>query len=195
VAQINLLKQSSTGGDISKNIPKFLIWVFLVILALLLCYYGWLFSESKSMDNKIAAAETKINNDNQTMAAPSSGKDELLTRQQQLQILSGLISGHVYWSQIFKPLADATLKNASYSSLAVGAGQDLTLSVTVPTLEDLDKYMQIFNLPEFNQNFSNVDIGGFSKVQGKNTTSIQFQVKMQYDPKIIQYQAPSNNGG
>ncbi len=192
MAQINLLKQNTTGGDIGKNVPKILVWVLLIVLVLLLGFYGWLFFSSKSIDSKIAAAQIQINNDNQAALAPK-GRDELLTRQQQLQSLSALIASHVYWSQLFKPLAAATLKNASYSSLTVGTGKDLTLNVTVPTLEDMDKYMQIFNLPEFNQNFSNVRIGGFSKVQGKNSTSIGFQVKMQYDPKIIQYQPPSNN--
>jgi len=192
LAEINLLKQSSTGGDFKKNIPKFLIWVFLAALILLFAYYGLLFFESKGIDTKMAAVEIQMNNDNQAALSPK-GKDELLTRQQQLQSLSGLIGSHIYWSQLFKPLADATLKNASYSSLTTGVGNDLILSVTVPTLEDLDKYMQIFNLPEFDQNFSNVRIGGFSKAQGKNSTYVRFEVKMQYDPKIIQYKAPSNN--
>jgi hypothetical protein len=194
MAQINLLKQSSTGGDLEKNVPKFLIWVFLVVLVLLLSYYGWLFFESKSIDNKIAAAQTQIQSDSQTALA-DKGRGELLTRQQQLQSLSGLIAAHIYWSQLFKPLADATLKNASYSSLTVGTDNDLTLSVTVPTLQDMDKFMQVFNLPEFDQNFSDIRIGGFTKSQDKNSTSIKFEVKMQYNPKIIQYQSPSNNAG
>lgn len=166
----------------------------MAVLVSLLAYYGWLFFESKSIDSKKAAAETQINNDNQTAAA-SKGRGELLTRQQQLQSLNGLITSHIYWSQLFKPLAEATLKNASYSSLTVGTNNSLTLNVTVPSLEDLDKYMQIFNLPEFAQNFSNVRIGGFTKVQNKNSTSIQFEVQLQYDSKIIKYQPQGNNAG
>lgn len=194
MAQINLLKQSSTGGGLNKDISKILIWVFLVILALLLAYYGWLFFESKNIDNKIGAAQIQINNDNQAALA-AKGRGELLTRQQQLRSLSGLIASHIYWSQLFKPLAAATLKNASYNSLTVSSGNNLTLSVTVPTLEDVDKYMQVFDLPQFYQNFSDVNIGGFSKFQDKNSTSIKFEVKMQYNPKIIQYQPPSDNAG
>jgi hypothetical protein len=194
VAQINLLKQSSTGGGFNKDIPKILIWIFLVILALLLAYYGWLFFESKNIDNKTEAAQIQLNNDSQAALA-AKGRGELLTRQQQLQSLSGLVASHLYWSQLFKPLADATLKNASYSSLTVSAGNGLTLSVTVPTLEDMDKYMQVFDLPQFYQNFSNVNFGGFSKSQDKNSTGVKFEVKMQYNPKIIQYQSPSGNAG
>lgn len=194
MAQINLLKQSSTGGGLNRNIPKFLIWVFLAILASLLGYYGWLFFDSKNIDKKTADAQAQINSDNQASIS-DKGRDELFTRQQQLEGLSGLVASHIYWSQFFKPLADVTLKNASYSSLTVGAGNDLTLSVTVPTLQDMDKYMQVFNLPEFNQNFSNVRISGFSKIQDKNSSSIRFDVKMQYNPKIIEYIFPSTNAG
>jgi hypothetical protein len=192
MAQINLLKQNSTGGDIGKNVPKYLIWFFLVILALLLTYYGWLFFQSKNIDNKTETAQTQINNDSKAALA-LKGRDELLTRQQQLESLSGLVNSHIYWSQLFKPLSEATLKNASYSSLTVGTDNDLTLSVAVPALEDADKYIQIFNLPEFYRNFSDVRTSGFSKIQDKNSTSIRFDVRMLYNPKIIQYQTPSNN--
>ncbi len=194
MAEINLLKQSSGGSNLKKNSSKFLIRGLLTVLVLLVAYYGWLFIESKSIDNKTVAAEAQINTDNQS-ALDAKGRDELLTRQQQLQTLSGLIGPHTYWSQLFKPLADATLKNANYSSLTVGKDNGLVLNVTVPTLEDLDKYMQIFNLPGFDQNFSDVRIGGFSKVQDKNSTSVKFEVQMQFDPKIIQYQPQSNNAG
>lgn len=194
MAEINLLKQSSAGSDLKKNSSKFLIRGLLIVLVLLVVYYGWLFIESKSIDNKMVAAEAQINTDNQS-ALGATGRDELLTRQQQLQTLSDLIGPHTYWSQLFKPLADATLKNATYSSLTVGKDNEVVLSVTVPTLEDLDKYMQIFNLSRFDQNFSDVRIGGFSKVQDKNSTSVKFEVQMQFDPKIIQYQTQSNNAG
>jgi hypothetical protein len=194
VAQINLLKQSKFGNDTGANIPKILVWLFLAILILVFAYYGWLFFQSKSIDGKVLAATTQTNNDSQA-ALDLKGRDELFTRQQQLQILSGLITAHVYWSQLFSPLADATLKNASYSSLTVGKDTDLNLNVTVPTLEDLYKYTQIFNLPQFNQNFSDVRIGGFTKVQNKNSASIKFDVRIKYNPKIIQHQTPSNNAG
>jgi hypothetical protein len=192
VAQINLLKQGTAGPSFNGNTPKVLIWFFLGVFLIVLGYYGWLFVESKSLDNKLTAAETQINNDSQA-ATTLSGRGELFTTQQQLQGLATLISSHVYWSQLFQPLADATLKDASYSSLNVDTTNGLTLSVTVPSLEDLDKYMQTFNLPVYNKNFSNLHIGGFSKVQSGNSSSIMFQVQMQFNPQLIQYQPPSNN--
>lgn len=189
MAQINLLKQNTAAsGNFKNNIPNILIRLFLAVLPLLFVYYGWLFIDSKSTDNKIAAAQTKINNDRATALA-AKNRSELLTRQLQLKSLGGLIGSHIYWSQLFQPLAASTLKLSSYSTLRVGSGDDLTLSATVPSLSDLDKYMQIFDLPQFNQNFSDVRIGGFSKAQDKNSTSIKFEVRMKYDPKIIEYKS------
>jgi hypothetical protein len=188
VAEINLLKQGTSKNDLSFNAPKILIWVFLAVLIVLLGYYAWLFVEAKNVDNEIAVAQIKITSDG-AEALAVNGRDEFLTRQLQLQGLDGLVAGHLYWSQLFQPLADATLKDASYSDLTVGSGADITLDVTVPTLTDLDKYMQIFNQDPFDTNFTNVRIGGFTKIQSsdKNSSSVKFQIKMQYNPKIIQY--------
>jgi hypothetical protein len=195
VAQINLLKQNvSVGSQLQKDIPKFLVRLFLIILVGIIGYYGWLFFQAKSLDSQIAETNVKINSEQQS-GLTEKNRNELMTRQQQLKSLNGLVASHSYWSQLFKPLADATLKNASYSNLQVSLDGGLSLSVAVPTLEDLDKYMQIFDLPQFNQNFSNVIIGGFTKVDSKNSTGVQFQAKMKFDPKLIQYKDPNNNAG
>ena len=186
MAQINLLKQSTQTHSFIDNTPKILARIFLVVLSLLIIYYLWLFFSSKSIDSQTAKATAKINADTQS-ALNMKNRDEVLTRQQQVKSLAGLISSHVYWSQLFPELARVTLKTASYSSLKVGLNNDLGLTVTVPSLADLDKYMQIFNLASFNQNFSEIRIGGFNKIQGVNSNSVQFQVLMKYSPGLIQY--------
>jgi hypothetical protein len=190
VAQINLLKQSAPSNNLWEIIPKILTRVFAVVLIGLILYYAWLFFRSKSLDNQIAATKVQINTDRQS-ALNSPQRDELLVRQTQLKDLSGLISSHVYFSQLLPVLAQDTLKTASYSSLKADASGNLTLAVTVPTLEDLDKYLQVFDLPEVNKNFSNVRIGGYTKVNIAGSTAISFQVNMQYNPSIIGYNASS----
>jgi hypothetical protein len=197
MAQINLLKQTSSsgkGGGLRDRTVKIFVRLFLIILLALVGYYGWLFFLSRSIDGKIAFAQTQIAEQTQ-QALNLTGRGELLTRQQQLQNLNSLVAAHVYWSQIFKPLADATLNTASYSSFQVGTGNDLILSATVPSLTDLDKYMQVFNLPQINRNFSNIRISGFTIAQGKNSSGVKFNVQMQYNPNLIQYHSPNSNGG
>lgn len=192
MAQINLLKQTSTPYNFKGSGPKILVRVIFVVLVALVIYYIWLFISSKSIDDKIQQTQSQIKSEQQK-ALGLEGRDELLVRQQQIQSLQGLIAAHPYWSQLFPELARVTLKTASYSSLKVGLGDDLTLSVTVPSLEDLDKYMQIFDLSQFNQNFSDIRISGFTKVQSASSNAIQFQVNMTYGPSLIQYNAAAGN--
>jgi hypothetical protein len=197
LAQINLLKQNNSSGADSgfkDGVVKIFVRLLLVVLVVLVVYDGWLFFQSKSIDGKISSVQTQIAGQTQ-QALDLTGRGELLTRQQQLKNLNTLVAAHVYWSQMFKPLADATLNTASYSNLQVGIGTNLILSAAVPSLTDLDKYMQVFNLPQFNQNFSDIRISGFTIAQGKNSSSVKFNVQMKYNPSLIQYHSSNSNGG
>ena len=189
MAQINLLKQANGAGNFGDKIPKILARVLFLFLALLAAYYIWLFLSFRNTENKIVQTRKKINSEKQAaLNMPERG--QLFTRQSQIKALEGLISQHVYWSQLLPKLAQVTLKTASYGALSSGADGTISMSVTVPTLADLDKYMQVFDLSQFNENFSDIRIGGFSKVQGKTSSFIQFQVKMKYNPAVINYQQP-----
>jgi len=191
VAQINLLKQTETRQELNANLPKIIVRVMLVVLVALVIWYGWLFIELKTAQGQITKAVNQTNSDTQT-ALTMKDRDQLLTRQQQLQSQKSLISGHTYWSQFFAQLAKVTLKTASYNNLQAAASGDLALSVTVPDLASMDKYMQVFDVPKFNEYFSNLQIDSFNKAQGKVFSTIKFSAKLNFDPKIIQYQAPTN---
>ena len=186
MAQINLLKQSTGPKDYKQITNKVLVWVFLAVFVGLIGYYGYLFFQSYQYSSQTTQIQAKITSDNAAaLAVP--GREELLTRQLQIKTLQSLIASHLYWSQIFAPLACVTLKKASYSSLKVGQGQDMILTTTVPDLNSLDEYEQVFNYPEFNKYFYNIDIEGFSKIQEQNSSAIQFVVDMQFDPSLAQY--------
>lgn len=185
--QINLLKQTGGGNKYQFLTPKILVWVFFVALILLAGYYGFIVYQGQQYQKDIADEQSKISAVVEE-ANKVSNRSELLIRQQQLQSLTGLIQNHVFWSQIFSALAHVTLNSANYTSLLVNsADKSLSLNATVPSLEDLDKYLQVFDQPAVAKNFNNVRIGGFTKIQSKNSTLIQFQVKMDFNPSIIQY--------
>jgi len=197
VAQINLLKQNSsnTSLDIGKNVPKILVRAALVILVALAGYYGWLYFKSKSIEGQTSALKIKMDNEVRT-GLGQADRNEVLTRQLQIKTLSGLIPAHLYWSQLFQPLADATLKNASYTNFETNANGTISLDVSVPSLEDLDKFLQVFNLADYNKNFSDVMLGGYTKADGKNgSKSYNFQVKLKFNPQLIQYKNTNSNAG
>lgn len=193
MAQINLLKQSGGSRKSWQSLPKILARLALALLIAVAAYYVWLAVSYGQTDKAIQTAQQKIQADQQS-ALDLSQRNEVLTRQLQLKNLNDLISQHVYFSQLLPALADATLKTASYTSLQVNSDNSLTLAARVPTLGDLDKYLQVFDLPEFYKNFSNLRIGGFSKSKDPQTngTSLTFEVKMDYSPKLIQYTNQSN---
>jgi hypothetical protein len=194
VAQINLLKQNTTNSfDFSRSIPKILVRLFLVVLLCLLGYYGWLYFQVKKIDSDTIALNAKMAGE-VSLALGTTDRNELLTRQLQIKTLSGLISSHLYWSQILKPLADATLQTATYTSIETLDDGTLSISGSVPSYEELEKYLQAFNLSDVYQNFSDVLLGGYVKNIGKtpDSSNVNFQVIIKYNPDLIQYK-PSNN--
>jgi len=196
VAQINLLKQTSvSSSNLGNTLPKILVWVFAGLVVAVLIYYAWLFIDANGINKKIKDAQDAMVKYN-TEIANVPRKDELYTRQLQLKNYNELVGKHVYWSQLFPALAKSTLKSATYSNLQLqDSGNTLSLSANVPTVADLDKYLQVFDIPEFNKNFSNVRVTGFNKSSDLNSTSIKFQLKMQYDPSLLQYDPSLNPNG
>src|SRR6185503_8986060 len=109
--QINLLKQTATKSPLPTG--KISAWVMLLVLVGSLGYYGFLFIQLKTANADITSLQSQISTDQQA-AATIPNKNELFTRQLQLKSLDGLISKHVYWSQVLPSLAQVTLKTASY---------------------------------------------------------------------------------
>jgi hypothetical protein len=196
VPQINLLKQntSTNGLQVLASTPKIIVRLLLVVFLAVLAYYGWLFVQSGNITKQSADLQIKMNseaNDAKNVAR----RDELLTRQLQIQDLQGVVASHLYWSKIFAELARVTLKTASYDTMQITGDGSVSLSAQVPSLLDLDKYLQVFDLPDFNKYFSNVRVSQFSQTQNPTTgaSGIMFQLKMDYDPSLISYTPASAN--
>ncbi len=190
MSQINLLKQKTNSSNWSQTGMKALVRVMAAGLLCLILYYGWLNYNSSKLTKDILTTQQKLKQEADD-ALTISQRDEVLTRQLQLKTLQGAIGSHVYWSQLLPELARVTLKTASYTSLKVGDDSTLMLNASVPSLSDLDKYLQVFDRPEFNKYFSNVRIGGYSKAQGAEGGSgrLTFEVVMNFDSSVLEYKA------
>lgn len=187
MAQINLLKQQKTIGRGSLSfLPGLFVKLLVLILAAVVAYYGWSIIKERQVKKETASLQKKVA-ENKAAAAQNPDRDELLTRQQQLLKLSTLLDNHVYWSQVMPELAKATLKTAHYNSLKVAGDNTLVLNVNVPNLSELDKFLQVFDLPEFSKNFSNIRVGAFHTSQNGDQTVINFEVKMAYNPALLKY--------
>ncbi len=155
--EINLLSTTKEQPKFSNAKASMSIKILSLLLLLTLAYFAYLWFAARQARADIATLNAKIA---QKQSDVFSRKDraELITRQGQLQNLNGLVKNHLYWSYLLPELARVTLKSSTYSTVTADSSGTLTMNVTAPTYEDLDKYLQIFNLPQFNQQFSDVKV-------------------------------------
>ncbi len=187
--QINLLQPKKKSPDelwraVSVWSVRFLIVVLLAVIA----YYVVLLLQLHGKNNNIATLQQQILAEQQDLAK-ITGKDELFTRQQQLQQLMTLVNSHGYWSGLLPALAKATLKSSNFISFQAMNDGTISMSVSVPAIEDLDKFLQVFDLPEFNQNFYDIKISSIGKSVVGTQLLTQFNVNMKYNTAILQPQA------
>ena len=187
MAQINLLKQQKKNSiDIWQIIASGSVKVLALVLVAVLAYYGYLFYQAHQKSAALVALQQQISAEQRDLSS-NPDQNELYTRQQQLQQLMTLVNSHPYWSNLLPALAKATLRSSNYLTLQAMNDGSLTLSVSVPTTEDLDKFLQVFDIPEFNKNFYDVKIGSIGKTQVGNELLTKFDVNMKYNPSLLQY--------
>jgi hypothetical protein len=121
----------------------------------------------------------------QSEALNNKDRNELVTRQEQLKNLDGLIKKHLYWSYLLPELARVTLKSAQYTEIEAKSDGKLNLAVTLPNYEEVEKFMQMFDLPEYNQQFSNVRILDINNVQTNTTLQTELRLELNFNPEYI----------
>lgn len=186
MAEINLLKQNKT--DFVKNFQALsaLVYALIVVIIGIFSYYGWLVYDFKKVEKQIVLTQEKITQQKQALSAIPK-RDEILTRQAQVKELDALINKHVYWSKIIPALAKITLKEAKYLSFQAGEDGSISLSVRVPNMVELDKFFQAFNISKLNKYFSDLKIGGITKLITKEGEFVSVDVKLFYNKDLLKY--------
>jgi hypothetical protein len=187
MAEINLLQpeQVSASTLIGRG-QYFVSRILMIILIVMLAGYAYLFVDLSRTNTNVAKTKSKIAQAQQE-ALNNKNRGELLTRQGQLKELDTLIKGHLYWSYLLPELARVTLKSAKYSNIEADATGKLNLTVSLNSYEELEKFLQIFDLPEYNEQFSNVKVISITKTQQEATGTIDTAVKLQltFNPAYI----------
>lgn len=184
MAQINLLKQRKIGQGLWGFLPVLIARILMLIALAVLLFYGWLFLKQQKLTKEINNVQQQIIN-GQKEAESFKEKDEAFTRQAQLKELEKLIANHTYFSKLLPELAKVTLKEATYTNIKSTIDGEISLSVIVPDLQALDKFIQIFDYPKFYENFGEVRLGAFQKIQQENAVAYKFDVRMKYNTKFI----------
>ncbi len=181
---INLLNNNSHSINFSRFGLSLLVKILTGILVLVGLYYGYLWISLRSNQKELVNLQTKTSQA-ETEAMSSKDRAELITRQGQLQNVDVLIKDHVYWSQILPELARVTVNSATYATINGDTKGMLNVTVSAPTFEELDKYLQVFNLPEYSTQFSDVRIVSLNKAQEGASVKNQMQLQLKFNPVFI----------
>ena len=182
MADINLLEQRTAFGQVKERGKRWLLRLVTLVFVLTLALYGYLFysewnSEKQIAENQsvIAKAQSELENNQQ--------RGELITRQAQVKNANQLLNDHLFWSGLLPELARVTLTQAQYSSVETSTTGDVFLTVTVPTYAEAEKFLQVFDLPEYNQQLSNVRILALGQVEKDNVlqTTMRLQLTLNQD--------------
>ena len=183
--EINLLHTDSATsesdyGVVARVVAKLLTFflALVVLIFILLFGYNWY------NNNQLGKVEAKIKAA-EAAALKNEDRNELVTRQEQLGHLEKLIDSHVYWSYLLPEMARVTLKSAKYTEIEAKSDGTLNLVVNLPNYEEIEKYMQIFDLPEYNKQFSNVKIISINTVGNEGALVTQLRLELTFDPQYI----------
>lgn len=183
--EINLLHNEpgaseSDYGVVASIVSRLLMFFLLIVLVTFVVVFVYNMLGNRKLDSVRAEIKSA-----QAEALENEDRNELVTRQEQLQHLEKLVDNHVYWSYLLPELARVTLKSAKYSEIEAKSDGTLNLLVNLPNYEEIEKYMQIFDLPEYNQQFSNVRIVSINSVQTEGAIVTQLRLQLAFNPQYI----------
>ena len=184
MAEINLLKTPGSDHSIWENASGWVVKILVVLALGVIGYYGYLFLKVKSTEKQIVEVTDSIVR-SKTEALNMPGREEFMVRQAQAKEFTALSGSHVYFSKFLPALAKVTYKSAYYNNVNLTVQGKITMQVVVPTLAEVDKFLQVFDDPEISKNFFNVRLGGFTQVQDQTGPAYLFTIQMDYNPGIL----------
>ena len=182
MADINLLQTQTTISTVRDQGKRWLFRLAVLILVVVVGAYIILLLSNWRTESKLSTAQAQIKKVQDSLNN-NKKRSELITRQAQISHIDKLLNNHLYWSEFLPELARVTLTQAQYSIIEVDKEGHLNLTVTVPSYADAEKYLQVFDLPEYNQKFSNVKVMSLSKIQQDELikTTMRLQLTLNSD--------------
>jgi hypothetical protein len=184
MADINLLSTTTQTSNTAEHSASLAVKILGGILILLLLFYGYTWLQMRRTQSALASVQTQMNRA-QSEAINMKDRGQLITRQGQVQALDTLIKNHLYWSYLLPELARVTLRSASYSTIGADANGVLSLTVNLPSYAEADKYLQVFDLPQYSQQFSDVKVLSITKAQVGSTAQTQLKLQLKFNPEFI----------
>lgn len=187
MSEINLLQTQSTFHQVKERGKRWLLRIMTLAFIVALVLYAYLFYRDWSGQKQIAENQNVIA-EVQSSLENNAKRSELLVRQGQLKSANELLNAHLFWSGLLPELARISLVSAEYSLIETTEQGDLNVTVTVPTYTDAEKYLQVFDLPEYNKYFSNVRVIGLSRNQKDEILQTTMRLQLTLNPELLKKQ-------
>lgn len=184
MAEINLLDSQAHSSVIQAQGKLWLLRVVTGVFVLVILSYLALLVYGFITDKNISTAESKVS-EYQAQFNNNKQKEEVLTRQGQLKNINQLLAAHKYWSPLLPELARVTLTSAKYTSISTDAKGGLELTVSTPSYAEAEKFLQVFDLPEYNKQFSNVRLLALTKSQEANLLQTTMRLRLTLNPEFF----------
>ncbi len=184
MADINLLETQSTVSVVKIQGKRWIFRLAMLFLVLVVGMYGYLLFSSWRIDSRLSIAQAQIKKAQDSLSG-NKQRSELITRQAQITNINKLLDSHLYWSTFLTELSRVTLAQAQYSNIEVDKEGHLNLTVTVPSYAEAEKYLQVFDLPEYNKQFSNVKVMSLSKIQQSDLIKTTMRLQLTLNPELL----------
>jgi len=185
---INLIGSERQELSRSRSLGSLLTGFFVLILILFIAYYGFLLFRGRQLAKDITSTQAKIV-ESEAKIRNNSEKNEVFTRQAQIADLKTLLATHLNWSRVVPELARVTLRSASYTDFLAESGNNIVMTVEVPNYVELDKFLQVFDLPQYSQNISHVKIRSIAKIQQEDSLKLRAKIEFTYNEDSLKLQA------
>lgn len=151
----------------------------LAILGILTLTWGGLFFYKNFLNDKIEEIKNQMLALNEEEKSLENEKREIVTINNQLNNLGGLLDNHFYWSQLFSELEKTTLIQVSFSDFSADVNKNqIAMKGLAPTYGALAQQIASFKKhPDVNNvAVSNISLGG----QG-----ISFAIDIKFDKRML----------
>ncbi len=184
----NLIKEDvTTYVNWKKNIILFLFGLVFVILIIGGFYAQLIYKEytssleGKDLDNEIKVLNVKI-------SKLEEQNQEIIEFQEKLNIASGLLDNHIYWTNFFKFLEENTLSNTYYTSSVSGnTAGTFDFEAITKNYSDIDNQLRVLRANEYVLKANT--LSGSMDEQGEEdeeiSSGVKYSLELELSPDIF----------
>lgn len=141
--------------------------------------YFW----GRGVKTQVDLYENKINEANNKIAQAKTDTEQFSSLEKKVKLIEDLLSGHYYWTNLFKFLEDNTLANVFFADFKGDISGNYNLEARAKSYDDVSKQIAVFrNNPEIKD--VNIDE---AKLDATATSSplVIFNLKFSLNPEIF----------